>query len=157
MMGTFSRYGSETGQAASAIDVIPEARSRSPLTALKMTTIEVGSTNVYAELGYPDAAEMQRKATLAAEIAQSIRILGMTLGDAAEQLDVGQDEISKITRGRFRGLSEALLLDLAEKLGGGGNARSLAPAVQADLAAAREWRKDHPPKSTDLTELMRGI
>lgn len=31
-------------------------------------TIEEGSTNVYADLGYADAAEMQRKSQLAAEI-----------------------------------------------------------------------------------------
>lgn len=35
-------------------------------------SIEVGSTNVYADLGYSDAAEMQRKASLAAKIAQAI-------------------------------------------------------------------------------------
>ena len=35
-------------------------------------TIEEGSTNVYADLGYTDAAEMQRKSQLAAEIARAI-------------------------------------------------------------------------------------
>ena len=30
--------------------------------------IEVGSSNVYADLGYADAPEMQRKASLAAQI-----------------------------------------------------------------------------------------
>jgi len=36
-------------------------------------TIEEGSTNVYADLGYADAAEMQRKSQLAAEIAAPSR------------------------------------------------------------------------------------
>ena len=36
-------------------------------------TIEEGSTNVYADLGYADAAEMQRKSQLAGEIARAIR------------------------------------------------------------------------------------
>ena len=35
--------------------------------------IEIGSTNVYADLGYSDAAEMQRKASLAAEVARAIK------------------------------------------------------------------------------------
>ncbi|MFT3814305.1 MAG: XRE family transcriptional regulator [Acidovorax sp.] len=35
--------------------------------------IEVGSTNVYADLGYEDAAAMQRKSSLAAEIARAIK------------------------------------------------------------------------------------
>lgn len=122
-----------------------------------MTPIEAGSTNVYADLGYADAAEMQRKATLAAEIAQSIKARRLTLGDAADKLNVGQDEISKITRGQFRDLSEALLLDLAEKLCRGGDARNLAPAVQGELAGEPEWRKNHPPKSTDLPSLMRSL
>ena len=34
-------------------------------------TIEEGSTNVYADFGYADAAEMQRKSRLAGEIARA--------------------------------------------------------------------------------------
>ncbi len=37
-------------------------------------TIEEGSTNVYADLGYADAALMQRKSQLAAEIARAIEV-----------------------------------------------------------------------------------
>lgn len=33
--------------------------------------------------------------------------------------------------------------------------RDLEPAVQAELVAAREWRKSNPAKATDLTELAR--
>jgi Helix-turn-helix domain len=35
--------------------------------------IEEGSTNIYTDLGYADAAEMQRKSQLAAEIARAIK------------------------------------------------------------------------------------
>ena len=35
--------------------------------------IEEGSTNAYADLGYSNAAEMQRKSQLAAEIARAIK------------------------------------------------------------------------------------
>lgn len=82
-----------------------------------ITTIEVGSTNVYADLGYVDAAEMQRKATLAAEIARAIKARKLTQEAAADLLGIDQAKISKITRGQFRGVSETKLLELVAKLG----------------------------------------
>ena len=74
-------------------------------------TIEEGSTNVYADLGYADAAEMQRKSQLAAEIARAIKARRLTQQDAAELLGIDQSKVSRITRGQFRGVSEAKLLD----------------------------------------------
>lgn len=79
--------------------------------------IEDGSTNVYADLGYTDAEEMQRKASLAAEIARAIKARHLTQDAAAELLGIDQAKISKITRGQFRGVSEAKLLELVTKLG----------------------------------------
>jgi predicted XRE-type DNA-binding protein len=79
--------------------------------------IEVGSTNVYADLGYSDAEEMQRKASLAAEIARAIKARHLTQEAAADLLGIDQGKISKITRGQFRGVSEAKLLELVAKLG----------------------------------------
>jgi hypothetical protein len=46
--------------------------------------IEIGSTNVYADLGYSDTAEMQRKSSLAAEIARAIKAQHLTQEAAAE-------------------------------------------------------------------------
>ena len=79
--------------------------------------IEEGSTNVYADLGYNDAEEMQRKASLAAEIARAIKARHLTQDAAAELLGIDQAKISKITRCQFRGLSEAKLLELVAKFG----------------------------------------
>lgn len=79
--------------------------------------IEVGSTNVYADLGYVDASEMQRKASLAAEITRAIKARRLTQDAAAELLGIDQAKISKITRGQFRGISEAKMLELVAKLG----------------------------------------
>lgn len=87
----------------------------------------------------------------------SIEDRGLTHEAAVELLGVGQDEISKITRGQFRDLNEVLLLDLAEKLGGGGDARTLALDVRVEPAAALEWRKDHSPKSNDFPSLLRRL
>lgn len=80
-------------------------------------TIEAGSTNVYTDLGYADAAEMQRKSQLAAEIARAIKARRLTQQGAAELLGVDQSKVSRITRGQFRGVSEAKLLELVTKLG----------------------------------------
>jgi predicted XRE-type DNA-binding protein len=80
-------------------------------------TIEEGSTNVYADLGYADAAEMQRKSQLAAEIARAIKARRLTQDGAAELLGIDQSKVSRITRGQFRGVSEAKLLELVTKLG----------------------------------------
>ena len=79
--------------------------------------IEEGSTNVYADLGYANAAEMQRKSQLAGEIARAIKARRLTQQDAAKLLGIDQSKISRITRGQFRGVSEAKLLELVTKLG----------------------------------------
>jgi len=80
-------------------------------------TIEEGSTNVYADLGYANAAEMQRKSQLAAEIARAIKARRLTQSGAAELLGIDQSKVSRITRGQFRGVSEAKLLELVARLG----------------------------------------
>lgn len=79
--------------------------------------IEEGSTNVYADLGYADSAEMQRKSQLAAEIGRAIKARRLTQQGAAELLNIDQSKISRITRGQFRGVSEAKLLELVARLG----------------------------------------
>lgn len=80
-------------------------------------SMEVGSTNVYRDLGYPNADEMQRKSQLAAEIARSIKARHLTQEEAAVRLGIDQSKISRIVRGQFRGVSEAKLLELVTKLG----------------------------------------
>ena len=79
--------------------------------------IEEGSVNVYSDLGYADAAEMQRKSQLAAEIARAIKARHLTQEGAALLLGLDQSKVSRITRGQFRGVSEAKLLELVAKLG----------------------------------------
>lgn len=79
--------------------------------------IERGSDNVYADLGYADASEMQRKSQLAAEIARAVKARRLTQAGAAELLGIDQSKVSRITRGQFRGVSEAKLLDLVARLG----------------------------------------
>ena len=79
---------------------------------------EMGSTNVYADLGYANPTEMQRKSSLAAAIASSIKAQRLTEDAAALLLGIEQATVSKITRGQFRGVSEANMLECLAKLEG---------------------------------------
>jgi predicted XRE-type DNA-binding protein len=60
---------------------------------------------------------MQPKSQLAAEIARAIRARRLTQQGSAKLLGVDQSRMSRITRGRYRGVSEAKLLELVTKLG----------------------------------------
>lgn len=76
-----------------------------------------GSGNVYADLGYADAGEMQRKSQLAGEIARVIKARRLTQEEAAELLGIDQSKVSRITRGQFRGVSETKMIELVARLG----------------------------------------
>lgn len=70
-------------------------------------TIEEGSDNVYADLGYLDAEEMLVKASLAQEIAQILKSRRLTQQRASELLGISQPKLSDMLRGKFRGISQA--------------------------------------------------
>lgn len=88
----------------------------SPVTPADLV-IEEGSTNVYADLGYPDDKEMLVKAGLAQEIGQIIRSRHLTQQRAAELLGMTQPRLSDMLRGRFRGISQAKMIDCLNRLG----------------------------------------
>jgi len=74
------------------------------------------TANVYADLGYVKASEMQRKSSLAAEIDYAINARGLTHDAAARLLGVGESLLAKILRGQFRDVDESLLGIIVEKL-----------------------------------------
>jgi len=82
-----------------------------------MTRIEKGTTNVYADLGVPDAPGMLVKAQLAARIAKIVGRRNLTQTRAAEILGISQPKLSNILRGRFRGVSETKMLECLTRLG----------------------------------------
>lgn len=82
-----------------------------------MSEIEKGSTNVYADLGMPDAEEMLVKAQLAAKITEIIKQQKMTQTQASELLGMPQPKLSNMLNGRFRGISESKMLDCLTRLG----------------------------------------
>ena len=77
----------------------------------EMSEVEKGSPNVYADLGRLDAAEMHVKATLAAKIGEIIKQRQLTQTQASEVLGMPQPKLSGMLRGKFRGISEAKMLD----------------------------------------------
>ncbi|MBU1350530.1 MAG: helix-turn-helix domain-containing protein [Gammaproteobacteria bacterium] len=79
--------------------------------------VEVGSTNVYADLGYLDPEAFQRKASVAAEIARTIKVRHLTQEAVAKLLGVDPADIARMIRGQFRGTSEATMLEWIAKLG----------------------------------------
>lgn len=81
------------------------------------TEIEKGTTNVYADLGRPDANEMLVKAQLAAKISEIIKRRRLTQVEAAEIIDLPQPKLSGLLRGQFRGISEAKMLNCLTRLG----------------------------------------
>jgi predicted XRE-type DNA-binding protein len=82
-----------------------------------MNNIERGSTNVYADLGFPEAEEMQVKAQLATKIGDILKRRKLTQVQAAELLGITQPKLSGLLRGQFRGISESKMLDCLTRLG----------------------------------------
>ena len=56
--------------------------------------VEVGTGNVYADLGYGDADEMLIKAQLVSKISEIIKSKGLTQTQAAELLGMPQPKLS---------------------------------------------------------------
>jgi predicted XRE-type DNA-binding protein len=84
---------------------------------LEMNEVVTGSGNVYEDLGLPNAAEMQVKASLAAKIGEIIKHRHLSQMQASEILGMPQPKLSGMLRGQFRGISEAKMLECLNRLG----------------------------------------
>ena len=82
-----------------------------------MTEIIEGSGNVYSDLGLPDAGEMLVKAHLATVVANIIAVRKLTQVQAAKILGLPQPKLSNLLNGRFRGISEAKMMECLLRLG----------------------------------------
>ena len=82
-----------------------------------MTSITQGSTNVYADLEFPDSEQMLLKAQLAEKISHIIQRRHLTQTEAASILGIPQSKLSLILRGQFRGVSELKMLECLNRLG----------------------------------------
>ncbi len=83
----------------------------------EMIEFEIGSGNVYADLGFPDAEEMRVKAQLATKIGEIIKARRWSQQKAAEVIGISQPKLSEMLRGHFRGISETKMLDGLARLG----------------------------------------
>lgn len=78
--------------------------------------VEPGSGNVFADLGFEDAEELQAKAELTRQIRKRIEALKLTQVQAGERLGIGQPDVSKLVNGRTTGFSVDRLLALLNAL-----------------------------------------
>ncbi|PRA25014.1 helix-turn-helix domain-containing protein [Pseudomonas poae] len=79
--------------------------------------IEESCGNVYEDIGLPDASEMQVKAQLAAKIGEILKARNLTQSQASVILGLSQPKVSEMLRGKFRGISEAKMLECLALLG----------------------------------------
>jgi predicted XRE-type DNA-binding protein len=78
---------------------------------------EIGSGNVFADLGLPDAEKLKIKSGLVFEIANAIRRLQLTQEQAARRMGIAQPKVSGLLRGDFANFSERKLMDCLTRLG----------------------------------------
>ena len=79
--------------------------------------VELGSGNVFADLGLPDAEERLLKATLAIRIAELIEKKGLTQTQVAQRTALDQPKISRLLRGQLSGFSVDRLFAILNRLG----------------------------------------
>jgi predicted XRE-type DNA-binding protein len=79
--------------------------------------VEVGSGNVFADLGLPDAPKLKIKSGLVIEITKAVRKMGLSQDEAARRTGISQTKVSGLLRGDFTNLSERKLMDCLNRLG----------------------------------------
>ena len=84
---------------------------------LRDDVVEIGSGNVFADLGLADAEKLKIKSGLVIEISAAIQRLGLTPKAAAERMGIPQAKVSAMLRGQFNNLSERKLMDCLNRLG----------------------------------------
>lgn len=79
--------------------------------------VTVGSGNVFADLGLPDADELFYKANLVHEIGAIIKARHLSQRTAAAQVGLTQPQLSGLLRGNWGGFSTDRLFDILNRLG----------------------------------------
>jgi len=78
---------------------------------------DIGSSNVYADLGRAAAGSLLIKAQLVSKISEILEEQGLTRIKAAARLGIPLPKLSSMLRGQFSGLSERKLMDCLTRLG----------------------------------------
>lgn len=83
----------------------------------KTRRVDVGSDNVFADLGFQDAEQRLLKAKLATKISQLIEKKGLTQAQVAERTALDQPKVSRLLRGQLSGFSADRLFAVLNRLG----------------------------------------
>lgn len=75
-----------------------------------LPTYDVGSGNIFADLGLPNAEEHQLKAALVVQLGRLIKARKLTQTVAANLIGIKQPDLSNILRGHYQGFSVARLM-----------------------------------------------
>lgn len=79
--------------------------------------IQKGKSNIYADLGMPNAEGMYIKAQLATRIGMIMKTRKLTQQQASKLMEISQAKLSNLLRGNFRGISESKMMSCLTLLG----------------------------------------
>ena len=85
--------------------------------AKKRIKVEVGSGNLFADLGFPDAKERKLKVQLAVEVNRVLKERKLTQHAVAKVLGIRQPHVSELVRYRLDRFSVERLMDFLTLLG----------------------------------------
>ena len=85
--------------------------------ARKTAKVELGSGNVFADLGFPDAKELKLKVRLAVEVSNILAQRQLSQDKAARLLGIRQPHVSELVRYRLDRFSVERLMDFLTLLG----------------------------------------
>ena len=80
------------------------------------TEIEIGSGNIFADLGLDDAEELYTRTALGIQVMKTIREKGLRQKEAGKLLGLKQPDVSAIMRAKFSRFSQERLIGLLNKL-----------------------------------------
>ncbi|HEX7771279.1 MAG TPA: helix-turn-helix transcriptional regulator [Pyrinomonadaceae bacterium] len=86
-------------------------------TNAKTIKVELGSDNVFADIGLEDAEELLLKAKLITKISQLIEKKGLTQTEIARRTGLDQPKVSRLLRGQLFGFSADRLFAILNRLG----------------------------------------
>lgn len=95
---------------------------------------EIGSGNVFEDLGYPNPEEMLLKSQLTSIIEKEIETRGLTQIEAGKILGLDQSDVSRLLNGKLRAFSVARLFLFLNRLG-----------YNVELKVAQERNKKREP------------
>lgn len=85
--------------------------------ARKRIKVEAGTGNVFADLGFPNAKELQLKVRLAVEVNRALEERQLSQDKAAKLLGIRQPHVSELVRYRLDRFSVERLMDFLTRLG----------------------------------------